>query len=74
MLQLKASREGPWTIEGTIMRSASSCRRPMRCAVDFMSDTLYGGRRFLDLNILDEGVEAEVTSDVGRMFGGPCRG
>ena len=56
------------------MRSASSCRRPMRCAVDFMSDTLYGGRRFLDLNILDEGVEAEVTSDVGRMFGGPCRG
>jgi putative transposase len=25
-------------------------------AVDFMSDTLYGGRRFRTLNILDEGV------------------
>jgi len=25
-------------------------------AMDFMSDTLYGGRRFLTLNILDEGV------------------
>lgn len=25
-------------------------------AVDFMSDTVYGGRRFLTFNILDEGV------------------
>jgi putative transposase len=25
-------------------------------AVDFMSDTLYGGRRFRTLNVLDEGV------------------
>lgn len=28
-------------------------------AVDFMSDTLYGGRRFRTLNILDEGVRSQ---------------
>ena len=43
-------------------------------AVDFMSDNLYGGRRFRILNILDKGVEAEETSEVGGKFGGPCRG
>ena len=33
-------------------------------AVDFMSDTLYGGRRFRTLNILDEGVREGLTIEV----------
>ena len=33
-------------------------------AVDFMSDTLYGGRRFRTLNILDEGVREALAIEV----------
>lgn len=33
-------------------------------AVDFMSDTLYGGRRFRMLNILDEGVREGLAIEV----------
>jgi len=33
-------------------------------AVDFMSDTLYGGRRFRTLNILDEGVRAGLAIEM----------
>jgi len=33
-------------------------------AVDFMSDTLYGGRRFPTLNILDEGVREGLAIEV----------
>ena len=33
-------------------------------AVDFMSDTLYGGRRFRTCNILDEGVREVVAIEV----------
>ena len=33
-------------------------------AVDFMSDTLYGGRRFCTLNILDEGVREGLAIEV----------
>ncbi len=33
-------------------------------AVDFMSDTLYGGRRFRTFNILDEGVREVVAIEV----------
>jgi putative transposase len=33
-------------------------------AVDFMSDTLYGGRRFRALNILDEGVREGLAIEV----------
>lgn len=33
-------------------------------AVDFMSDTLYGGRGFRTLNILDEGVREGLASEV----------
>jgi putative transposase len=33
-------------------------------AMDFMSDTLYGGRRFRTLNILDEGVREGLTIEV----------
>jgi putative transposase len=33
-------------------------------AVDFMSDTLYGGRRFRTLNILDEGVREGVAIEI----------
>lgn len=33
-------------------------------AVDFMSDTLYGGRRFRTLNILDEGVREVLAIEV----------
>lgn len=45
---------------------------PARCAgdrgvdhaVDFMSDTLYGGRRFRTLNILDEGVREGLVIEI----------
>jgi putative transposase len=33
-------------------------------ALDFMSDTLYGGRRFRTLNILDEGVRESLAIEV----------
>ena len=33
-------------------------------AVDFMSDTLYGGRRFRTLNVLDEGVREALAIEV----------
>ena len=33
-------------------------------AVDFMSDTLYGGRRFRTLNLLDEGVREVLAIEV----------
>lgn len=33
-------------------------------AVDFMSDTLYGGRRFWTLNILDEGVREGLAIEI----------
>ena len=33
-------------------------------ALDFMSDTLYGGRRFRTLNILDEGVREVLAIEV----------
>lgn len=33
-------------------------------AVDFMDDTLYGGRRFGTLNILDEGVREGLAIEV----------
>lgn len=33
-------------------------------AVDFMSDTLYGGRRFRTLNVLDEGVREGLAIEV----------
>lgn len=33
-------------------------------AVDFMSDTLYGGRRFCTLNVLDEGVREGLAIEV----------
>jgi putative transposase len=33
-------------------------------AVDFMSDTLYGGRRFRTLNVLDEGVREVLAIEV----------
>ena len=33
-------------------------------AIDFMSDTLYGGRRFRTLNILDEGVREGLAIEV----------
>jgi putative transposase len=33
-------------------------------AMDFMSDTLYGGRRFRTLNILDEGVREGLAIEV----------
>lgn len=33
-------------------------------AVDFMSDTLYSGRRFRTLNILDEGVRESLAIEV----------
>ena len=33
-------------------------------AVDFMSDTLYGGRRFRTLNILDEGVREGLAIEL----------
>ncbi len=33
-------------------------------AVDFMDDTLYGGRRFGTLNILDEGVQEGLAIEV----------
>ncbi len=37
-------------------------------AVDFMSDTLYGGRRFGTLNILDEGVREGLAIEVDTSF------
>ena len=33
-------------------------------AVDFMRDTLYGGRRFRTFNVLDEGVREGLAIDV----------
>lgn len=33
-------------------------------AVDFMSDTLYGGRRFRTLNLLDEGVREGLAIEI----------
>ena len=33
-------------------------------AVDFMSDTLYGGRRFRTLNVLDEGVREGLAIEI----------
>lgn len=33
-------------------------------AVDFMSDTLYGGRRFRTLNVLDEGVRKGLAIEI----------
>jgi putative transposase len=33
-------------------------------AVDFMSDTLYGGRRFRTLNVLDEGVREALAIEI----------
>jgi putative transposase len=33
-------------------------------AVDFMSDTLYGGRRFRSLNVLDEGVREGLAIEI----------
>ena len=33
-------------------------------AVDFMSDTLYGGRRFQTLNVLNEGVREGLAIEV----------
>jgi putative transposase len=33
-------------------------------AIDFMSDTLYGGRRFRTLNILDEGVREGLAIEI----------
>ncbi len=33
-------------------------------AVDFMSDTVYGGRRFCTFNILDEGVREGGTIEI----------
>ena len=33
-------------------------------AVDFMSDTLYGGRRFRTLNVLDEGIREGLAIEV----------
>ena len=35
---------------------AVEARANAQCSMDFMSDTLYHGRRFRTLNILDEGV------------------
>jgi putative transposase len=37
-------------------------------AVDFMSDTLYGGRRFRTFNILDEGVREVLAIDVDKSL------
>jgi putative transposase len=36
-------------------------------AVDFMSDTLYGGRRFRTLNVLDEGVREGLAIEVEQV-------
>jgi putative transposase len=33
-------------------------------ALDFMSDTLYGGRRFRALNVLDEGVREGLAIEI----------
>ena len=33
-------------------------------AMDFMSDTLYGGRRFRTLNVLDEGVREGLAIEI----------
>jgi putative transposase len=33
-------------------------------AVDFMSDTLYGGRRFRTFNVLDEGVREGLAIEI----------
>jgi putative transposase len=33
-------------------------------AVDFMSDSLYGGRRFRTLNVLDEGVREGLAIEI----------
>ena len=49
-------------------------------AIDFMSDTLYGGRRFRTLNILDEGVreglaiEIDTSIQAERVIAGASRG
>jgi transposase InsO family protein len=37
-------------------------------AVDFMSDTLYGGRQFRTLNILDEGVREGLAIEVDTLL------
>ncbi len=37
-------------------------------AVDFMSDTLYGGRRFRTLNVLDEGVREGLAIEIDPSF------
>jgi putative transposase len=33
-------------------------------AVDFMSETLYGGRRFRTFNVLDEGVQEGLAIEI----------
>lgn len=41
-------------------------------AVDFMSDTLYGGRRFRTFNLLDEGVPEVLAIEVNTSLPGWC--
>jgi hypothetical protein len=43
-------------------------------AVDFMSDTLYGGRRFRTLNVLDEGVRDRKSLRSVKRKGVPVAG
>ena len=67
---LPAALESASTHEETPARTASSATHgepATQCgvgALDFMSDTLYGGRRFRTLNILDEGVREGLTIEV----------
>ena len=41
-------------------------------AMDFMSDTLYGGRRFRTLNILDEGVREGLAIEIDTSLPAEC--
>lgn len=41
-------------------------------AVDFMSDTLYGGRRFCTFNILDEGVREGLAIEIDTSLTAEC--
>ena len=55
----------PFEIETTSVQPLDVIPQPnVVWAVDFMSDTLYGGRRFRTLNLLDEGVREVLAIEV----------
>ena len=50
------------------MRERQTLGAPMQAnalwSMDFMADTLYGGRRFRTFNVLDEGVREALVIEI----------